>query len=289
MSESDADASNSPAAIEATRSLQRRLAALAKDFAAIETSLSMTLLDPLRHGRRPSDECIDDLLDLVARFDELHSAVTSLITLPNEAATLGSMLAAMERVHSVDDWNAFLSTTKSILSSVPRITHPSVECPPALVQVRQAAAALLAELPADPGDLEAWRLRVRPFSSLWTLLTESDLDAESTERLEAEVAAAFGETMVRRSFITRLQVGVGSTCYRGVWPCPPATSRDASAPRARSEPFAPRWDERGTSRGFHTHRSKGRDCRSEADAPYGRDSGRGPAAGRTQDLRCVSG
>lgn len=220
----------------APHTLQDRLRRLAGDFESFGASLTESLMTPLRQGLRPHDTCADGLLELLDRFDTLQAEVLATGVAQSEALSIATMLEAVERTASEGAWSLFQREARTLLEGVPRITHAAAESPPALVILRDAASRLLSELPETSGDVAAWQARVSPFAALWTLLTVSDLDDDVAEQLEATVAAAFGETLVRRSFITKLKVVDPAAGVQSVTAEDRDTPRPAEAPSLATAP-----------------------------------------------------
>lgn len=183
-----------------------RLTSLVRHYEAIEGSLEDGVVAPIRHRRRPSDDFIEQLLDLASRFDACRAELASCgIDLPDDPP-VPRMIDLLEKSIGKKTWGEFASAAAAILRTIPQITYPAPEPPKPLLDLRDEAARALSELTAATGTVEEWQPRLAPFSALVRLVSDSNIDADTAEQLEGLVAGTFGDLLVRRTFLNKLRL-----------------------------------------------------------------------------------
>lgn len=171
-------------------SLSNRCIELAKDLLA-------QVVGPLKRGNIP-DISVTDKCRVLA--EEYAATVTTATNLGIPVGkSLSDTIVVLQNWLTSTHWECFRSTALRLLDEIVQLKHSSGLLPDYLIEARAQAAKTMKELEAihTGFDLASWESRLKPFQSLWRLLTASEALSElEAETALTQVADTFGRLMM---------------------------------------------------------------------------------------------
>ncbi len=206
--------------------LSARLQILMGQFQAIEQTLELAVIGPIRGRTRPVQGVAESIGSMIKGFDSALAEARSLGLELGEECSVPDILAALELRQKAGVWESFCTEAESLLTELLGIRVSIGVDSPTLVDFRGRVSTMLGEL-AGGNDVEAWELRIAPYRDFRTLLSQRDsLSEDESDTLTARVEVALGRALVKPSLFPRLVLDVA----------PLPASAEVDLPMASPEP-----------------------------------------------------